>query len=246
MTQPATRAAQAALSNSPWPFSPGASGAGAVHRLLAVCCIGQVVLWGLAFGMTYSAPDVDSAEQFVWAFSLEAGYWKHPPLPSWVMHALLQIFGPSVVLPFVASQCCVVVALALVWRLGCELMPPRQALVAVLLTSLVAYHNVGADTFNHNTALLPFQAATILAFFQATRRPGAWRWVATGACAGLAMLVKYSAVLPVLGLLVYFVLDRTLHHRRHLLGLALAALVFGMILLPHALWLGSTHFLPFR
>ena len=214
--------------------------------LVLALCAGQVLLWSLAFGLSYKAPEIDSAEQFVWSFSLENGYWKHPPMPSWIMHALLQVFGPSVVLPFVATQICTVTALALTWRLGCEFMSPRRSLIAMALTSLVAYHNIGADSFNHSTALLPFQIAMVTLFYFATRR-GTWTlWAATGLLAGLAMLVKYVALMPIAGMLLYFLLDRQLHQRRALLGLALAAAVLAMVLLPHALWLGETDYLPFR
>ena len=209
-------------------------------------CVGQVLLWGLAFGLSYKAPEIDSAEQFVWAFSLENGYWKHPPMPSWIMHGLIQLFGPSVALPFVATQASIVIALALTWRLGCEFMSPQRSLIAMLLTSLVTYHNIGGDCFNHNTALLPFQAAAVLLFYRATRA-GQWhQWALAGMFAGLAMLVKYVAMLPLAGLLLAFALDRQLHTRRHLAGLALAITVFALVLVPHALWLRSTDFLPFR
>lgn len=213
--------------------------------LLALCC-GQVLLWGCAFGFTYQAPEIDSAEQFVWAFSMENGYWKHPPMPSWIMHGLLRVFGPSVALPFVAAQVCVVVALALVWRLGCEFMSPRRSLIATVLTSLVAYHNVGADSFNHSTALLPFQAATVLLFFMASRRGAMSLWALAGLFAGLSMLVKYVALFPIAGLLLYFMVDRRLHDRRGLAGLAVALAVCIVVLVPHLLWLESTDFLPFR
>ncbi|WP_413897045.1 glycosyltransferase family 39 protein [Rhodoferax sp.] len=214
--------------------------------LLGLLCIGQVLLWSLAFGLSYTAPEIDSAEQFVWAFSLENGYWKHPPMPSWIMHGLIQVFGPSVALPFVATQVSIVLALALTWRLGCEFMSPSRALIAMALTSLVTYHNMGGDSFNHNTALLPFQAATVLLFFLSTRR-GAWHlWALTGLFAGLTVLVKYVAILPLAGLLLYFLLDRSLHRRSQWLGLLLASGVFALVILPHVLWLTATEFMPFR
>lgn len=216
---------------------------GAVVLLL---CIGQALLWGLAVSAFYSAPEIDSAEEFVWAFSLENGYWKHPPGPSWIMHALLNVFGPSVALPFVAAQAAIVIALAITWRLGCELMSPWRSLMAMALTSLVTYHNIGGDNFNHSTALLPFQAAMVLLFFLATRRGGLYLWALTGLFAGLSMLVKYVALLPIGGLLIYLLLDRQLHTRRVLAGLAVAAAVFSLVLLPHAIWLQRTDFLPFR
>ena len=213
---------------------------------VALLCVGQALLWSIAFGLTYKAPEIDSAEQFVWAFSLENGYWKHPPMPSWILHGLIALVGPSVALPFVATQLCIVIALALTWRLGCEFMSARRSLIAMVLTSLVTYHNIGGDCVNHNTALLPFQAATLLLFYRATRS-GAWhQWALVGLLAGLSMLVKYVAMLPLAGMLVYVVLDRELHTRRQLLGLAIASSVFALVLLPHWLWLQSTNFLPFR
>jgi 4-amino-4-deoxy-L-arabinose transferase-like glycosyltransferase len=208
--------------------------------------LAQAILWSTAFSLTYKAPGIDSAEQFAWAFSLENGYWKHPPLPTWVLHALIQVFGPSVALSFVATQASVALALLLTWRLGCEFMSARRSLIAMMLTSLVDYHTIGADCFNHNTALLPFQAGMVLAFYRASRE-GRWHlWAITGLMAGLAMLVKYVALLPIAGLLIAFLVDPALHRRRQFLGLAFAALVFVVVLTPHVVWLRETHFLPFQ
>jgi 4-amino-4-deoxy-L-arabinose transferase-like glycosyltransferase len=239
-----------AILNSFW-WKPSRAGTTCLEvsqawRWVVLLCLAQTLLWGLGLGLSRSAPELDSAEQFVWAFSMESGYWKHPPLPSWIMHGLLNVFGPSVALPFVATQLCVTLALALIWKLGCEFMSPRRSLIAMALTSLVAYHNVGGDSFNHNSVLLPFQAATWLFFYRATRS-GAWhQWVLVGLFAGLSMLVKYVALLPLAGLLVCFAADRQLHTRRSLAGLALAIVVFATVMLPHALWLRSTSYLPFH
>jgi 4-amino-4-deoxy-L-arabinose transferase-like glycosyltransferase len=215
-------------------------------REAALFALAQALLWSLAFTFTYKAPALDGAEQFVWAFSLENGYWKHPPLPSWILHGLMQLFGPSLALSFVTTQIGVTLALLLTWRLGCQFMSPRRSLIAMALTSLVDYHTIGADSFNHNTALLPFQAAMVLAFYRASRE-GQWRWwAAAGLTAGLATLVKYVALLPIAGLLAAFAVDRAMHCRRQLLGLALAFVVFAIVLTPHAIWLQQTDFLPFH
>jgi len=214
--------------------------------LVLLLCVGQVLLWGTACWLSYSAPEVDSAEQFVWSFSLESGYWKHPPLPTWIMHGLVRAFGTSVALPFIATQGCIVVALALTWRLGCEFMSPRRSLIAMALASLVTYHNIGGDSFNHNTVLLPFQAATLLWFHRATRRQQWHPWALAGLFAGLATMVKYVAIMPLAGLLLYFVVDRRLHTRRGISGLLLACAVCALVVVPNVLWLRDTHFLPFR
>lgn len=217
-----------------------------VALLTLLLCLGQVLLWGTACWLSYSAPEVDSAEQFVWAFSLESGYWKHPPLPTWIMHGLIRAFGTSVALPFIATQACIVIALAITWRLGCEFMSPRRSLIAMVLASLVTYHNIGGDSFNHNTVLLPFQAATLLWFHRATRHLQWHQWALAGLFAGLATMVKYVAIMPLAGLLLYFAVDRRLHTRRALAGLVLGAAVCALVVVPNVLWLRDTNFLPFR
>ena len=248
-THPSARSAlNAPLSAGISAAPPGddAHARAAAWPVLLLAGLAQWLLWSLAFALTYRAPEIDSAEQFVWSFSLENGYWKHPPVPSWIMHGLVGLFGPSVALPFVATQACIVVALGLTWRLACEFMSPRRALIGVLLSSLVAYHNIGGDCFNHNTALLPFQAATLLFARLAMRRGGGHRWALVGLFAGLSMLVKYVALIPIGAVLLAFVLDPAMRRRAPLAGLALAAGVFALTLLPHLLWLEQTNFLPFR
>lgn len=221
------------------------SGKLSIGLIVLLLCLSQVALWGLATAWAYKAPEIDSAEQFIWSFSLQNGYWKHPPLPSWIMHFLLRLFGPSIPLPFIAAQCAIVIAMALSWRLACEMMSRQRALIAMLLTSLVTYHNIGGDQFNHNTVLLPFQAAMSLCFFLAARRASLRWWLLTGVFAGLSMMVKYVAALPIAGLLIYFAIDRSLHTRRNLAGLLIALLASLLVLLPHLLWLFETRFMIF-
>jgi 4-amino-4-deoxy-L-arabinose transferase-like glycosyltransferase len=204
------------------------------------------VAWAAGMASYHRAPPLDSAEQLVWSYAMEGGYWKHPPLPSWIMHALLQMFGASVAVPFFAAQLSVAIALLLLWRLGCEFMSPRLSLLAAAITALVGYYGWCADAYNHNSALLPFQAAVTLCFYLAVRR-GDWRlWVLTGLFAGLAMLVKYVALLPLAGLLLYVLLDREARTARTARGLAMAAAVAAAVFAPHVLWLEEHAFLPLQ
>lgn len=212
--------------------------------IVAAFALAHVLLWGVGFSLAHSSPHVDGAEQLVWSYALQAGYWKHPPLSSWILHALVSVFGPSVTLTYVAAQACAVIALVLGWRLGCAFMSPERSLVAMVLTALVGYQNFNAQAFNHNTALMPFQAAMTLLFHRAVRHGGWGAWAATGLMAGLAMMVKYVALFPIACLLAYLALDRSTHVRRTALGVLLAAAVALTVSIPHALWLQGNDFLP--
>jgi 4-amino-4-deoxy-L-arabinose transferase-like glycosyltransferase len=214
-------------------------------KVLGLACA-YVLAWAGGLALTRRAPPLDSAEQLVWSYAMQGGYWKHPPLPSWLMHGLVQLFGPSVTLPFFAAYACVAVALVLMWRLGCEFMTPQRSALAMGLTSLVGYHNATAEAFNHNTVLLPCIAAMVLAFYLATRRGDRHLWGLAGLFAGLSLLVKYVAVFPIAALLVYFVLDGTQHTRRQVAGLLLAGAVAAALVAPHAAWLVANGFMPFH
>ena len=202
--------------------------------------------WSLLLAMSHRAPELDSAEQFAWSFSMEGGYWKHPPLPTWLMHGLIRLFGPSVALPAVATQLGVALGLWFTWRLGRSLMSPGRALMGTGLTALVSYHGSGADAFNHTTVLLPLLGAMVAAGHRALVRQQLAAWAATGLLAGAAMLVKYIALLPIVALVAACALDRRLYVRRSLLGAALAVVLALLVLSPHALWLQRVDFLPLR
>lgn len=213
---------------------------------VALLATAYAFCWAAGMAFSRGAPTLDSAEQLVWSYALEAGYWKHPPLPSWIMHGLVAVFGPSVALPFFAAQACTAIALALMWRLGCEFMSPLRSLAAAALTALVGYHGWSAYEYNHNTALLPFQAAALLAFwFALQRRAWGW-WVLAGACAGAAMLVKYVAVFPLAAMALYFAARRGLHTPRRFAGMAIAVLAGFAVCAPHIAWLLRNQFPPFQ
>lgn len=227
------------ISRSDWTAWPP----GVLALLLAGA---HLLLWGGALALSRHAPALDSAEQLVWSYAMDWGYWKHPPLPSWLMHALAAVFGRSVALPAIASQACVAIALLLTWRLGCALLSPRASLVAMGLSALVTCHNLGAEPFNHNTVLLPFQAGAMLLFYRAVRGGRWWHWAGFGALAGLGMLVKYVALIPLAALLLYALLDGACRNRRTLAGLALAGAVFSLVSGAHGYWLWTHDFLPLR
>lgn len=212
---------------------------------LAVLFAGlYVAAWSLGWQSLYQAPPLDSAEQLAWAYAVEGGYWKHPPLPSWLMHGLVQLAGPSAAVTFWAAQACGAVALLVLWRVGCAWMGPGRSLLAAALTALVGYHGWGSDAFNHNTALLPFQAGLIACSWLALRRGHLAWWALAGLCAGLGLLVKYAMLLQVLPLLVLAVADPALRTRRTLLGMALATAVALAVFTPHLAWLQANGWQP--
>jgi 4-amino-4-deoxy-L-arabinose transferase-like glycosyltransferase len=214
--------------------------------LAAALAASFAFLWAAGMAGIHQAPPLDSAEQLAWSFSAEWGYWKHPPLPSWIVHAIAMPFGSSLELPFYATHVGNAVAMLLLCKLCSEWMGPARAILATGITALVGYHSWCADAYNHNAAMLPFQAATIACFWHAMRRDRWVFWIAAGVFAGLTMLVKYTAVLTFSGLVLYVLLDWRSLNRRTVGGMALCAMVAGAVLAPHVRWLTAHEWLPMR
>jgi 4-amino-4-deoxy-L-arabinose transferase-like glycosyltransferase len=229
----------AARSPSAWQalcayFSPSAISI----RPLVLLALGlHLLLWTLLTGVSHSAPDADNMEQLVWGNVLQWGYQKHPPLPSWVIHALASVFGRQVWITFFAAQLSVTLAFYFIWRLGCEMTSPRKAFIAVLLTMPIAYFTTRGVMSNHNTLQLWSIAGALWMFYRAWRWQNLRDWLLLGMFCGFAVLTKYSVGVWFLVFALQLLLTGSLRDARTWKGVAAGAAVLVLMVLPHALWL---------
>lgn len=205
--------------------------------------VGLVLAWVVLALLTNTAQYGDHFEQFSWAQSLEWGYHKHPPLPSWLLAVAIQLGGLHAWWPSVLAGICIALNLVLTWRIACWLLGEDRAGLAVLFAGLQQGFMFKAQLFNHNSVMVVcVSAATLLALRatrQATLAPTAvqtGRWVALGVAAGLAMLSKYQAALPLLGLVVAMWRSGVLAQPAHRRGLLLATALALLLLAPHMAW----------
>lgn len=199
----------------------------------------MLLLWTLSISWFYPTPPWDNVEELFWGSSFEWSYYKHPPLPSWLMGALMLLGGRQPWLTYAAGVGCGVGALYLVWRWSLEMVNPARAALAVLLGSLVAYHVQRAVIYNHNTVQLLPLAGYWWMLWRVLHAPSSsklrdWAWL--GVFAALSMLTKYSAVVQFAVGAAFIVrqgLWRDAHVRR---GLLLAAGVALVLMAPHLWW----------
>jgi 4-amino-4-deoxy-L-arabinose transferase-like glycosyltransferase len=207
-----------------------------------------LIAWTLCAEFLPSASELDSTEQVVWSQSWQWGYYKHPPLPSLLLYVLNALFnGPSKGLNAFAAQGCNIVALFYVWLLAKEILSSKLAIVAVLITSLIAYHNFRAFPFNHNTVSLPFTAAAFYYIYRALQVPkNLINWFLLGLVCGLAMLTKYSILLVIASFFVLLLWYRLFKNINVILGLLLSIAVFMVVISPHVYWLAENNWRPFH
>ncbi|MEQ1806824.1 MAG: glycosyltransferase family 39 protein, partial [Burkholderiaceae bacterium] len=192
----------------------------------------QIAVWGALSAHFIAAPQNDSLEQVLLSQELRPAYGKHPPLPTWILYGVNQIFGPSIAATFVLGALCSAATLLLLYAWARPLIgAPRAALVS-LLGSSIEFMNAGTTYFNHNTVQLPFALLAIILFHRALVHMRRVDWLGLGVGAALVMLVKFSAVVLFAAFAVYLLVTRCARDTRTLRGVALAGLVCAALLAP--------------
>jgi hypothetical protein len=219
------------------------SGGTAIALSAVLAC---AVIWSALPSFLLSAPHGDNVEQLNWSHALQWGYFKHPPLPTWLLWGAIQIFGPSAALTYAVAMACVAVALLFVWRCACQVLEPRHALIA-LLVSTANYYLMGRGSFlNHNTVMLPFVALSAWAVLRIVRGGGWPMWLVLGAAQALGLLTKYQMGLVVLANAAAL-LSAGVHRRPGFVAqVSLASAATVLPLIPHAIWLADHQFSTFE
>ena len=63
--------------------------------MAAVAALVSVAVWALWAAIFNQAQFGDNIEQFNWSQSLQWGYSKHPPLPTWLIGAAIAVPRPQ-------------------------------------------------------------------------------------------------------------------------------------------------------
>lgn len=218
-----------------FPSSPGK------NMVLAVL---TVWLW-IALAVLLNESQLnDSLEQFIWAQSLEWGYWKHPPVSTWLMYGAIHGLGHSPLWPYILSALLYAVTLVCTHQIAQLLFNRQVAAWTVFFLTLHYGFTRRAQVYNHNSVLIAFIALTVWLALLAVRKNKPIWWLATGLLAGLSLLVKYQAIVPLLGILVAIVLAGDF--KKSLPGLLMAAGACLLVLWPHAAWVMDSDFATLR
>lgn len=208
-----------------------------------ILCLNALLWTLLPWLSAYSLP-LDVVEGLFWGHEWQWGYYKHPPLPAWLIN--LSWIGLGDLGPFFLSQFSLLVTCWYVWRLGLRLLGTEQAALGTLLLLGVYYFTWPSPEYNHNIAQMPIWAAAIFYYYQA-HRSGRYRdWLLLGFCAALGLLTKYVMVVLLTAFFLHMLTQE--HGRRQLLqrplwsGVGLMLLVF----FPHVIWLFQHDFLPLQ
>lgn len=190
------------------------------------------------------APPTDNIEQLIWVRSLEWGYYKHPPLPTWLLWPVAQLMGGTAWATYVMGAACALGAFALMWRLLRDMRGEAHAATAALAGLCVTFYNGRLYFYNHEIVLIPLVAGCALACWKAyTTRKIGW-WIVLGGCLGLGALAKYQIAVAGLAVLVFWCIRKAWRDPMHVFGLQVAGLTALAVFSPHLIWLIQHDFEP--
>lgn len=205
-----------------------------------------LLVWGSAWTLfllwAVREVPVDSAEQMAWVRSLQWGYHKHPPLPTWLIAPGVAVFGLQAWIPAVWGALVKLLALLLCWDLMRRLFDVKRATLALVCITAVVYYSSRLHTYSHNEVMLLCSSSAAWALWQllqtAQRRYG----LMLGLSLGLGLLAKYQAVTTIAAALAVLLITGAWRQPRFCPALVLALVAAVGVVLPHALWLaGAAH-----
>ena len=201
-------------------------------------------LWLSLLGASSLTPPIDNIEQLTWVRSLEWGYYKHPPLPTWLLWPVVQLFGLRPWVTYLLGAAATLGALGLAAHLLVLMRGPRFATIALLAMLCITFYNGRLYYYNHNTVLFLFVVGSAWASWQAFSRRSLGWWAVVGLMLGLGGLSKYQVVLAAASVAALWLQQRAWRDPVHRAGAALATVVGLLIVLPHVLWLVQHDFAP--
>ncbi len=206
------------------------------NRALLWLILAQLAIWTLLPYLLHRSLPLDVTSDIIaWGHEWQWGYYKHPPLPSWLGEIAFRLMGDFG--PFLFSQLFVTATFVFVYRLGRRMMPPERAFAGTALLVGVYYFSLPTPEFNHNIAQLPFFAATAYYYFDAIETRRFRAWLLLGLALGLGMLCKYEIAVLGLAIVLHAATSR---HTRPLFASAGPYVAFTVCLLvmaPHLAWL---------
>ena len=204
--------------------------------VIALLCI-YAIIWLTQLSHISLSPPVDNLEQLTWMRSLEWGYYKHPPAPTWLLAGLVSVLGWSAMTSYLLGASLTLLSMFFFWDVLRKLRGPHAALLCLLCALCITFYSNRLYYYNHNIVLMFCISASAWLFVKILEKEKLYLWFALAIIAALGMLSKYQFVLiGLVGVWLYIALEmwRNPVHRK---GMFLAVLVASLICLPHLYWL---------
>ena len=206
----------------------------------------QMLFWTLVPMLAHHAPPLDATEMYSWSLSFQWGFYKHPPMPAWIVGIVQMLIGKNMLSLFLCASMAISASYYCVAWLANRFLSEKEATVAVFLYALTIYCNLWSTDFNHNQIQMPFWALSLVCLVLCLDT-GSKKWaLILGVVMGLNALSKYTAAFIMPSAIALLMISS--HWRKHfnMTQLCIASITFLVIFSPHLYWLTQNDFMPFH
>lgn len=202
----------------------------------------HVVVWTILATVTQpNLPDetlhlLTSGQSPAW------GYYDSPPLAIWLMSFVSAIFAPAAWPAYFVAQLCIATCLWSAWQLGRKFLHPWTAICGAVALEGCHFFTWGSTSFTSAHLAGACWAVAILALYRGFQLERRSDWLIVGIALALGMLSHYSTALLIVAMITFSLMN---HQARQCWDTSwpfLAAVIFGVILLPHVWWAWSHGF----
>jgi 4-amino-4-deoxy-L-arabinose transferase-like glycosyltransferase len=188
---------------------------------------------------------VDEAHYVLYAKHLDLSYFDHPPLVGWVHALFYYTMGSSELLARVPAVILLAAASVFCYRYLLQSASPREAFYGTLALNASFMFGVLGIGLIPETLLLPLVFLLIFSVQKVEERGHVSDYLCLGVLLGLAGLAKYTAILFVPALVIYFLWRR----RGDILinpRLVITSLVALLLISPVIIWNVRNDFISFK
>jgi hypothetical protein len=203
-------------------------------------------LWTLSGALINPGIMGDNIEQLIWVHSLEMGYYKHPPMPTWLLGLGVALAGWQWWLTDLTAFFCLAVTALFTYLIAMQLASHRAAQMTVLLWGLQLSTSWRAHHYSHNTPLVMWVAISAWCAIHAAQYKTLRWWMLYGAACGLAMLTKYQAIVSLSAMTLACLQVNSWRDAATWRGIAVAVATGLIVFSPNLVWLIRHDFLPWQ
>ena len=196
--------------------------------------IAYFLIWIISPILCSSSFPLDVPEGIYWGKEFQLGYYKHPPLSSWILYSFYYIFGQFG--PYLLSQICIVITMYFVYLLAKKLVSEEKAVLSSCLLLGIFYYTWPSLEFNHNIAQMPIWAGLVYLFYLVLQKNTWLLWGAFGLVMGIGMLTKYSVAILIISMVIFSLVTPYRYlwlSAKPWVAVCIALIVFS----PHFIWL---------
>lgn len=218
--------------------SPAVPARGLATAALFIAVVTILRVLYLAFLCPYELA-ADEAQYWDWSRPqhLDLSYYSKGPGIAWLIAASTRLLGDhewAIRLPAALSIGLAMLALA---ELARRIAGPRAAIFAAALVCCIPAYNAAALLMTIDAPYLACWSLALLAAWRIGERSTLAAWAGFGAAIGVGFLFKYTILLLLPGLLVYWLFSRrTNQPARTLVGVLVAAAIIAALASPVLIW----------